>query len=520
MKTLKTLLTGVLFLAILCGAAPASAGNTIYVPEGYPTIKEAINAASSGDTILVAPGEYNESIKLKPGITVRSTQGADVTVIRGYGGNWQTGNWWDPWPWRNSYTVYGANNSTISGFTITGSALGIYNYNTSPIITDNIFTGTGWAVTNYYSSPTITNNTFTANTFFGVYNRYSNPWIEDNTFVDGASGMYNNLSSPTIIGNTFSDHNGGGIIEWRCNSTIAGNIVTDNLWGIGTDWSTSTITNNIITGNKEGIHNHYSSHPTITNNTITGNVYGITNAHYCRPKITNNIITGNETGIANKRYGGYWGGSFPTITYNDLWDNGTDIFDDRRSHSTVADNISADPMFVEPAAGDYRLQQGSSCIDAGTNGAPGLPETDFDGNPRIFDGDVDGVDVVDMGAFELLCAQAPQFEITSFSPEYIWPPNHKTVDITLSGRVIVPAGCTIVDARYRINDEYGEYTSEGALMPDADGNFAVSIPVEAWRDGRDKDGRNYSIAVYAEDEKGTTGETRVSTVPHDMRGKK
>lgn len=53
-------------------------------------------------------------------------------------------------------------------------------------------------------------------------------------------------------------------------------------------------------------------------------------------------------------------------------------------------NIDADPRFVDPANGDYRLQRGSPCIESGTD--TGLTH-DFDGNFRP-------VGDYDMGAFE------------------------------------------------------------------------------------------------------------------------
>jgi len=64
-------------------------------------------------------------------------------------------------------------------------------------------------------------------------------------------------------------------------------------------------------------------------------------------------------------------------------------------------NIDADPMFVDSDSGDYHLQPGSPCIDTGDNeGVPPGLTTDFEGNPRIVDGDSDSVAVVDMGADE------------------------------------------------------------------------------------------------------------------------
>ena len=60
-------------------------------------------------------------------------------------------------------------------------------------------------------------------------------------------------------------------------------------------------------------------------------------------------------------------------------------------------NLAADPLFVNPAAGDYRLQVApvpSPCINAGTNLDWMAAAADMDGMPRIMLG------AVDMGAYE------------------------------------------------------------------------------------------------------------------------
>lgn len=59
-------------------------------------------------------------------------------------------------------------------------------------------------------------------------------------------------------------------------------------------------------------------------------------------------------------------------------------------------NIDADPFFVDQLQGDFHIQSGSPCINAGFNGAPVIPSNDKDGFPRILP--VGGV--VDMGAYE------------------------------------------------------------------------------------------------------------------------
>jgi hypothetical protein len=62
-------------------------------------------------------------------------------------------------------------------------------------------------------------------------------------------------------------------------------------------------------------------------------------------------------------------------------------------------NITNAPGCVNAPAGDYRLAVGSLCIDAGTN-LTGVIVTDLTGLPRPMDGNRDGVEGFDMGAYE------------------------------------------------------------------------------------------------------------------------
>lgn len=92
----------------------------------------------------------------------------------------------------------------------------------------------------------------------------------------------------------------------------------------------------------------------------------------------------------------------------------------------------------------------------------------------------------------------------------LWPPNHEMVDVTVSG----DASDNISDVAaviFTVTDEYGR------VQPTL-GGFNASIPLEAWRDGTDKDGRSYTITAVATDAAGnkTTAST-VILVPHDQR---
>src|SRR5438132_3699198 len=82
-------------------------------------------------------------------------------------------------------------------------------------------------------------------------------------------------------------------------------------------------------------------------------------------------------------------------------------------------NLSSDPLFMSAANGDFHLRLGSSAIDAGDNTTPNLPTTDFDGNPRIVDGNNDGAAIVDLGAYEVGNTSAAAISPSSlvFSPQ-------------------------------------------------------------------------------------------------------
>lgn len=74
-----------------------------------------------------------------------------------------------------------------------------------------------------------------------------------------------------------------------------------------------------------------------------------------------------------------------------------------------AGNVDIDPLFAQPAAGDFRLRLASPLIDAGDPGAVQLGPLDFEGEDRTLDGDADGVEIVDIGADEVNSLVAARF---------------------------------------------------------------------------------------------------------------
>ena len=192
-------------------------GADTYTVNPGESIQAAIDAASNGDEIEVAPGMYNEAINFNgKAVRMYSLFGPEVTTIdaNGIAGAYHV-----------VQCISGEDANTIlEGFTITGGNAngtdsdeyggGMYCDNSSPTVTNCKFTSNratryGGGMYNYTSSPIVTDCTFTGNTASlyggGMYNRYnSNPTVTNCTFsgnraLGKGGGMYNGISSPTLI---------------------------------------------------------------------------------------------------------------------------------------------------------------------------------------------------------------------------------------------------------------------------------------------------------------------------------
>lgn len=116
------------------------------------------------------------------------------------------------------------------------------------------------------------------------------------------------------------------------------------------------------------------------------------------------------------------------------------------------------------------------------------------------------------------CDKAPEIKINTSQPVILWPPDHSIVDVTIAGSLSSPAECGTVTARYRVSDEYGTNSTSGDVSLSSGGGFSFNAPVEAWREGGDKDGRLYTITVEATNDMGkATSPVFQVIVPHDRR---
>ena len=209
-------------------------------------------------------------------------------------------------------------------------------------------------------------------------------------------------------GNTTSFGGGLHVQTWSADITLEGNIFSGNISSnnqgggaaVYTYSGTIILTNNTFNGNSAP-NNSYGygggAYVGATSNSAVVNIY-------------NNIFWNNTAGNnGDDLYVYFNGGSTINLYNNDLgvnsnFDTGQseDLYITNTTNYSHRENIKEDPLFVDPTGGDFHLQPGSPCIDAGNNTAPGLllVSTDFEGDPRIMDGDQDGHEMVDMGADE------------------------------------------------------------------------------------------------------------------------
>ena len=67
-------------LLLMLSATLTRNAGTIHVPSDFPTIQEAVNVSADGDTVLVAPGDYNEhTLLVTKGVTILS-DGAPIQL--------------------------------------------------------------------------------------------------------------------------------------------------------------------------------------------------------------------------------------------------------------------------------------------------------------------------------------------------------------------------------------------------------------------------------------------------------
>ena len=182
----------------LCLASLGAAA-TIHVPADQPTIQAGINAAANGDTVLVAPGTYNEQFSFNgKTIVVCSEMGPTVTTV--------LGSTIDD---ENHPTVKIMNGegatTVLQGFTFKGGPIAV-RVNTSATVTRNVMTDQtyqSWAALAVQGPAKIINNTICHGANGGIANYSSQATIKNNIIVHNTT--YGIFGGDIPIEGTYND---------------------------------------------------------------------------------------------------------------------------------------------------------------------------------------------------------------------------------------------------------------------------------------------------------------------------
>ncbi|MFH0880587.1 MAG: choice-of-anchor Q domain-containing protein [Lentisphaerota bacterium] len=382
------------------------------------TIQGAVDATLDSDTVLVGNGVYATGARVTPGystsnrvvitnnILVQGVGGPSVTSIVGLNGGALSVT--------DSIRCIFITNAVLSGFTLTngaapdagsddgersgGGAFAMGATLTNCIVTGCSAGGRGGGVI----GGTLYNCLLTGN------------YAER----DGGGAAGSKLYTCVISGNS-SARDAGGVVGSPSTAILNDCTVNSNRAVLRSGGvSSCVLTNCTLSGNvaKEG---GGAGSCTMNGCTLTGNTAGNTGGGMTAGNAYNCLLMGNAAPTGGAAYAGTLvnctiagntasnagGGVFGSLVRNSIvWSNNalsgvnysgsvSFVYSCTTPLPSGAGNTTNHPRFVDAAAGNFRLQASSRCLNAGSNSYV-QGAIDLDGNPRIFNV------LVDIGAYE------------------------------------------------------------------------------------------------------------------------
>ncbi|MFH1378548.1 MAG: choice-of-anchor Q domain-containing protein, partial [Planctomycetota bacterium] len=369
----------------------------------YTDLQDALAVACGDEEIWVAAGAYTPTAG--SGRNISFEIGTDVSLYGGFAGTETTNAQRDVRDWRANLTLLSGDlNGDDAGFTNNvENSFNVVRLSNNTLINgffirggnadDAVKNSGGGIVASGISNATIYDCELQynyADLFGGGIIAYQSSYIDIERLrvIDceadfGGAVCLLQSSDISIRNGRFSDNeaitDGGGLyLGTASNVEIINTLISDN-WA----WQTGG-----------GLHFADDSDPYILNCTIAYNAAGVDgDGIRCwdtsdNPWIFNSIIWGNDAPINTN-------GSSITVNYSNI----------RGGFSGIG-NIDVIPCFVSESTGNYALNTGSPCIDAGDGDESSFLTYDLAGNPRFHDdaGRInDGIGAlpyVDMGAYE------------------------------------------------------------------------------------------------------------------------
>lgn len=335
----------------------------------FSTIGAAVDAAADGDTILVRPGTYTESVTIEKDITLTGDgPREDIVLVAPEDGPTvliqEGGLAADPYAVLLQDTL-----ATVSGLTLRGQPSEVIASGGAPTVQNIHFDVTGYPyeggttspagssiVVNGDSAAVIRENTITGGGPIGVFDG-SDPIIEGNTLSGGphifgfgfgeGSVVRNNTIEGTIIraigtfrsseallieGNTISDPGTYGIDASAGDATIIGNTITDaGQYGISISSGREAIVrDNVIRDNRIGLAWSLGE-GSIEGNVLTGGDAGLIITDGA-PSVSDNVIEDVDgRGLV------VGSGTAPVLTGNRSCDNGENLVVQEGSEAIIDD---------------------------------------------------------------------------------------------------------------------------------------------------------------------------------------
>jgi parallel beta-helix repeat protein len=333
----------------------AKTEKTIIVPDDYPTIQDAINAASDGDAIFVRNGTYHENIVIDKSVRVLG-ENRNSTII--------TGNY----VYEQATVTVIADDVQIREFTVQDGWCGVTVQSSACTIadcrvTENRYRGGGGQIyetgrgiwVRQTTNATVTGNVMNSNDRGLSLEDAQDSNVTSNTILDSpvSWGLILEASNRNTIENNTVKHSAydGIYFAGSSDNIVVGNSVEANgdegLY-LGSSQNNSIIGNHIVANPGEGIWLDWSNGSTVLENNVIGNgKHGILASYADNTKVYHNTFYDNALGQAYSNMVNVWDDDYPSggNYWGDYLSN--DIYSGPFQNETGSDGIGDTARIID-----------------------------------------------------------------------------------------------------------------------------------------------------------------------------